>query len=366
MHEMELHRLNMSKFMKKIEEKGFDIAFIAPGSDFYYLTGIRPGYTLERPFILIITPRDYNLVVPALYKYEIENSWLKERVLIWRDGEDPFVFMKNIIKDMEVKRALIDDYMPAGILIKLIKLMPGVVIEPLSTVMSDLRAIKSELELQYIVEACRIVDHVFQELLEIDPRGKREKDIAKYIEKLIEEKGGEPCFSPLVAYGANAANPHHVSGNELIRDNNVLILDYGARYNGYCSDITRTVFIGDVSNEIKEVYKIVLDAHDLGVEYVREGVYAEDIDSVVRNYITKHGYGDNFIHRTGHGLGLDVHEDPYIAPGNKTVLRNGMVFTIEPGIYINGKFGVRIEDDVAIIGNKGVLLTRSSREMITL
>ncbi len=165
-----------------------------------------------------------------------------------------------------------------------------------------------------------------------------------------------------MAHGPASADPHHSPNRKKLRSG-IIVLDYGAKYKGYCSDITRTIVIGKVPKKVMEIYTIVQMAQEKGVKAAIKGKMAKEIDLTVRQYIESKGYGNNFTHRTGHGIGLDVHEEPFVTPVGETVLRNGMAFTVEPGIYIEGKFGIRIEDDI-VIREKGVRLTRTTRELL--
>ena len=151
-----------------------------------------------------------------------------------------------------------------------------------------------------------------------------------------------------------------------VKKGDLVVIDYGAKYAGYCSDITRTLAIAKVPEEAKKAYETVKEAQQEGIDMVKEGAIAKDIDLAVRDIIERHGYGKYFIHRTGHGLGLEVHEEPYISSNSETVLKEGMVFTIEPGVYIPSKFGIRIEDDIAVINKRGVTLTNAEKELLVL
>ncbi len=198
----------------------------------------------------------------------------------------------------------------------------------------------------------------------MEMENKTEKQISKLIEELIYEYGGESMsFSPIVASGPNSADPHHASNSRIIKKGDIVVLDYGAKYKGYCSDITRTIAIGEMSEEAKKIYNIVREAQQNGIDAVKKGILAKDIDYATRKIIASYGYGLYFIHRTGHGIGLDVHEDPFITSSNSEVIQNGMVFTIEPGIYLPNKFGIRIEDDV-LVNEKGISLTSAPKDIM--
>ncbi len=343
----------------------WDAALITPGTNFYYLTGLNPLGTLERLFLLVIPSSSSPfLIAPKLYETELKD--FPFRTYFWSDNEDPYLLFRAKMGEITIKkgRILVEDHMPAGILLRLLSALKGYQLEPLSPLLSEFRMRKSAEEIELLKKAAEIVDKVFYHIIENeDLRGMQESEVAYLIESLIRKFGGEGLsFPPIVASGPNGANPHHTPGERKIRDGDLVIMDYGAIYRGYCSDITRTVGIGEISAEARKVYEIVKEAQETAFQNVREGVKAKEIDLAARHVIESYGYGEYFVHRTGHGLGLDVHEEPYITPTNERVLENGMVFTIEPGIYLPGKLGVRIEDDVYIAG-KGIRLTQADREL---
>jgi len=287
------------------------------------------------------------LIAPKLYENEVD--W--ESTIFWSDEEDPYKLLKKVLKSLDLTggRILVEDTMRASFLINIEKLLRNY-----------------EEEIKLMKKAAQIADEVFYEIISRGLDGKSEKQVALEIEFLIREKGDGISFTPIVAAGENAANPHHTPSERKIRRGDLVVLDFGAKYRGYCSDITRTVAIGEINEKLREAYEVVREAQERAFQTVREGIRAKEVDSVAREYISSKGYGEYFIHRTGHGLGLDVHEEPYIGPKNERVLERGMTFTIEPGIYISQLGGVRIEDDVVVEGKKGRRLTNAERELIKL
>jgi len=256
--------------------------------------------------------------------------------------------------------------MQAAHLLKLYSFLRQYDLKPLSELISKLRMVKDESELRLMREAAKIADKTIERLISEDLRGRREREVARMIEDEVMELGADKSFDAIVASGPNGANPHHTPTERRISEGDVLIVDFEAKYRGYCSDITRTFSIGRPSEKVIEVYEVVKEAQKKAVQSVREGTIAREVDAAARSLIASRGYGEHFTHRTGHGLGLDIHEEPYIAPNSEIALREGMVFTIEPGVYLEGRFGVRIEDDVALIGGRGERLTEASRELLTL
>lgn len=356
-----MNRLN--KFLGYLEE--YSGVLITPGTNLYYLTGISPQATEERLFLLVINRGgESTLIAPKLYENEVD--W--ESTIFWSDEEDPYKLLKKVLKSLDLTggRILVEDTMRASFLINIEKLLRNYELVPLSNVTKEMRMRKDGEEIKLMKKAAQRADEVFYEIISRGLDGKSEKQVALEIEFLIREKGDGISFTPIVAAGENAANPHHTPSERKIRHGDLVVLDFGAKYRGYCSDITRTVAIGKINEKLREVYEVVREAQERAFQTVREGIRAKEVDSVAREYISSKGYGEYFIHRTGHGLGLDVHEEPYIGPKNERVLERGMTFTIEPGIYISQLGGVRIEDDVVVEGKKGRRLTNAERELIKL
>ncbi|MBO7432079.1 MAG: aminopeptidase P family protein [Elusimicrobia bacterium] len=219
------------------------------------------------------------------------------------------------------------------------------------------RIIKNKEEIKNIKKACNIVSEVFETVKKKVVSGMTELDIHFKIEEEFAKKHVVQSFKTIVASGPNSANPHHVSGNRKIQKNDIVLIDMGCIYNGYCSDLTRTFFVGKEDKNKRNIWNIVKKAHDKALQNVKQNMKASDIDLFARDTIKQTGYDKNFIHTTGHGVGLDIHEAPTIGAKSKDVLKEGMVITIEPGIYLEKKFGVRIEDTVLVTKNGYKVLT---------
>jgi Xaa-Pro dipeptidase len=365
-----LHKKNFERFYERISQD-YSGALISPSANFYYLTGLNPLSTLERLFLLIVPVGGEPVILaPKLYEEEVKASWIKNSVF-WEDKDDPYKILKEILDSVTFsnknKKWLVEDTMLISFFLKIQKITDNFEFEQLSNAVSRLRIIKSEKEIEFHKKAADIVDKVFYEIIKEGIEGKTEKEVAARIEYLIKSFGADGiAFDPIVASGPNGANPHHTPSDRVIRENDLVILDYGAKYKGYCSDITRTVAVGEVPGEAKRVYEVVREAQQASIEAAKEGVKAKEVDLTARNVIERHGYGEYFIHRTGHGLGLEVHEEPYIAPISEISLKEGMIFTVEPGIYLPGKFGVRIENDVVMRNGKGEKLTNAEMRLIVL
>jgi len=356
--------MRLKKLISLMNERNFDGALISPGTNLYYLTGLSVHEAGERLTLLIVNADgEYRLLAPGLYENAVRNF----PVTFWRDGENPYDKLAWILAELHLSggRLLVEDTMRADWLINVMRLGPFE-FSPLSSLVRELRMRKEKSEIERMGHAAKAADRVFDEILSWDLVGLRERELALKIELAIRELSDGISFEPIVASGENGANPHHEPGNRRLKKGDMVILDYGARWKGYCSDITRTIALGRPNERLVEIYEVVKEAQERAYRAAREGVPAREVDQAARETIGNAGYGEYFPHRTGHGLGLDVHEEPYIGPDGTTVLENGMTFTIEPGIYVPGLGGVRIEDDIVIRDGRGKRLTRAERELIRL
>lgn len=238
---------------------------------------------------------------------------------------------------------------------------------PLGRAAEDLRIVKDEAEIDLIKKSAAIADQVFSHILGFIRPGISEIGVAAEMEHHMRRLGAEgPSFETIVASGKRSSMPHGVASEKIIEAGDVITLDFGTIYKGYCSDITRTVFLGKPGSEMEKIYNIVLEANLLGIEAVKCGMSGKEIDTVSREFIQKAGYGEYFGHGLGHGVGLEIHEDPTLSMRGDIILKDGMVVTVEPGIYIPDLGGVRIEDMVVADGTKARVLTASTKEMIVL
>lgn len=238
---------------------------------------------------------------------------------------------------------------------------------PVSGLVEELRLIKTNEELNTMKKAAKIADDAFVHIQKFIKPGVKEIDISNELEFYMRKLGAtSSSFDTIVASGYRSALPHGVASSKEIQSGELVTLDYGALYEGYCSDITRTVAVGEISSELREIYDIVLEANLRGVNGIKPGITGKEADALTRDFITEKGYGDNFGHSTGHGLGLEVHEGPGLSYRSDKVLEKGMVVTVEPGIYVPGLGGCRIEDDIVLTESGNERLTFASKELIQL
>ncbi|WP_219836426.1 Xaa-Pro peptidase family protein [Paenibacillus sp. R14(2021)] len=243
----------------------------------------------------------------------------------------------------------------------------GIQLVPVSSVIEGLRMFKDEAELAIMRDACKLADDTFQHMLGFIKPGLREREVALEMEIFMRSKGAaSSSFDTIVASGERSALPHGVASERVIGNNEYVKLDFGAYYNGYCSDLTRTIVVGQPTDRHREIYEIVLEAQLAAIAAIKPGMTGKEADAIARDIITRHGYGDRFGHGTGHGLGMEIHEAPRLSVTGTTVLEPGMTVTVEPGIYIPGFGGVRIEDDIVITASGNSLLTSSPKTLFIL
>ncbi|WP_342043944.1 Xaa-Pro dipeptidase [Bacillus sp. OTU530] len=238
---------------------------------------------------------------------------------------------------------------------------------PVSGLVEKLRLIKTDAEIKILKEAAQIADAAFTHILSFIRPGVSELAVSNELEFFMRKQGAAASsFDIIVASGHRSALPHGVASEKLIETGEFVTLDFGAYYKGYCSDITRTIAVGEPSQDLKDIYDVVLEAQLRGLDGIRAGVTGKEADALTRDYITEKGYGQYFGHSTGHGIGLEIHEGPGLSIRSDTVLEPGMAVTVEPGIYIAGLGGVRIEDDVIVTKEGNEILTHSPKELIIL
>lgn len=230
-----------------------------------------------------------------------------------------------------------------------------------------IRSLKTKEEIEYIRKSCEILEKSFYEVLPYIKVGITEKEIASLLEKRYIENGAEGVsFDTIVAFNENSAVPHHETSDKILTDNSVILIDTGCKYNGYCSDYTRTLFIGNPSPKFKEVYNLVWGANELAEKLIKSGIDTKTADGFAREYLEKNGYGKFFTHSLGHGVGLEIHEAPTLSPRKQSLLVDNMAFTIEPGVYLENEFGVRIEDTVYLNNGKLERFFTDSKDLIIL
>lgn len=350
---------------------GIDVLLLSVGADLPYLTGYE-AMPLERLTMLVL-PRDdrATLVVPRLEAPRVIERPDTFALQPWEETEDPVGLVAGLAGTAGV--VAIGDRTWARFVVELIAAMPGASFRAASSVMGPLRAVKDRHEVEMLRRAANSADLVAAELAsgDIELAGRTEAQVAVQIERRMQDLGHRRVNFVIVAAGENAASPHHEPGERIIQPGEVVLCDFGGTVTdddgiGYCSDITRCIWLGTPLPQATEIYAVLADAHAASTSAVAAGVTCESVDGAAREVIAGAGYSENFVHRTGHGIGIEEHEDPYIVEGNAQPLVAGNAFSIEPGIYLPGRFGFRLEDIVVVTETGPDVLTGTGHDLVVL
>ena len=338
-----------------------DAAYITRPVSIEYLTGFHAD-PIERLMALVVRMDGAILFVPALEREKAEAQARLAGVVAWRDGEDAWALVAGALagaRDIAVEKQHIS--------------LDGAEVLTSRTGTSELvdigrevrrlRLVKRPDELDRLARAAAITDAAGEVIFGQARAGETEVDLAVRLAGAIGELGGELAFETLVQSGPNSALPHARPSSRKLAPGDLVLLDYGAAFEGYRADTTRMAVVGRPDERQRRIHQVVLDAHDAAIAAVRAGITAGEVDAAARRVIEAAGYGEHFFHRVGHGLGLEAHEDPSLDPGSGMVLEAGMVFTVEPGIYIQGWGGVRIEDDIVVERTGCRVLTKADRAL---
>ena len=349
------------RLIEKMCEMGIDTIVLAPGPDMTYLTGFREEQS-DRPIFLLVGDGCW-LIAPDIYEGQLDTLDPDIEIGIWKEGDPKNSF--DLLKSRLKGKTAIDDRMFFSSFFRMAnEFKGGHIYEPASPLIKDMRIIKDPDEIETLRRAGRIASDSLRVVWEKIEDGKFEVEIAAEIEYEMRGRGAASlAFETIATSGPRSAMPHARASSETIKTN--LVLDFGCFYENYASDMTRTFLLGH-DEELERIYGIVKEAQARAVQSVKDGVKAKEVDQAARSYIEKRGYGDYFYHRTGHGIGLEVHERPYITKDSEVVLKEGMAFSVEPGIYLPGRYGVRIEDIVIVTESGCEVLNDFPREMVFL
>jgi Xaa-Pro dipeptidase len=366
MPDKQLHQ-RQQKLQKAIQKSGIQAAAFNPGPDMNYLSGL-DFHLMERPVILIL-PQEGS---PVMVLPELENAKMEDLPYPIR----PFFYNENPDSWTDIFQAALQEAGAQkgkmGVIPRRLRLLelnyiqaaaPDLELVSAQDLISQMRMIKDSKEVEKMQEAVRIAECSLAAILSSIKPGLREKDLASRLVGRLLQQGSDPelPFFPIVSFGENSANPHAAPGDRILQEGDLVLIDWGAAYHGYYSDITRVFALGDLHPELEKIAQFVREANLAARAAVKPGVPASEIDRAARQVISKAGYGEFFTHRTGHGLGREAHEEPYISQFDETVLEPGMTFTIEPGIYLPNRGGVRIEDDIQVTEDGGRSLTNQPR-----
>lgn len=350
----------IEKLRSKIAEKGLDGLFIMSPFNRRYIS----GFTGTAGAVLITAEES---IFMTDFRYTEQSAKQAEGFTIIQHTKSIFEEAMQKAETLGVKKLGFEKEYVSYQEFELLQKHFAGTLEPVAGIVENLRLIKTESEIKILKEACDIADAAFKHILDFLKPGAKEIDVSNELEFFMRKCGAvSSSFDIIVASGARSALPHGVASEKKIQSGDFVTLDFGAYYKGYASDITRTVAVGEPSQQLKEIYALVLEAQMAAVDQIKPGMTGMEADAVARDIISSRGYGDAFGHSTGHGLGLEVHESPGLSVKNDKPLQSGMVVTVEPGIYLPGIGGVRIEDDILLTDSGNELLTHSAKELIIL
>ncbi|MFS6531103.1 Xaa-Pro peptidase family protein [Microbacterium aurugineum] len=361
-----VYSARLSRAASLAADAGLDTIVVGPGPDLQYLVGVE-GDTIERLTALVLAPgATPTVVVPRMELAKVRSTAVGElglAVADWVDGEDPYALVTSAVGD--AARVGVSDALPA------LHVLPigdrlGVRLELATPVLREGRMIKDAEEIAELRRAGEAIDAVHRRVHEWLRAGRTEREVAADIAEAIVAEGHRTVEFVIVGSGPNGADPHHEVSDRVIEEGDIVVVDIGGAVpSGYNSDSTRTYVVGTPAPAAAERIAVLVRAQQAAVDAVRPGATAAEVDAAARSVLTDAGLGEAFVHRTGHGIGVSVHEEPYIAPGNDLVLREGMAFSIEPGIYFAGEWGARIEDIVVVTAEDGERLNVAPHGLTT-
>lgn len=361
----------LKKLQQEIKSQNLDALLISKVANIIYLTDYSGFSSEEREAFLFITPKAQLIFTDGRYSEAVKKK-IPHFELIEISG-------RNELKDLLLSLTQKLKIAKLGIEENDLKVSEFKVVKKVAKGLKDFkfhehRSIKTAEEIKLVEKACEIGDETFSFILTKIIRGISEKELGYFLDNFIRGQGFEPSFKTIVAFGENSAIPHHQTGDRKLRPGDFVLLDFGVKFKDYCSDMTRTLVFGEASDKQKKIYQTVLEAQEKAIEFLQKrlkyptpgvGVFAKDIDQRAREYIMEQGF-PSIPHSLGHGIGIEVHEHPFLGVNSKEILKEGMVFSIEPGIYLPGFGGVRIEDLFVIEKNGVRQLTKSNKELLQL
>jgi Xaa-Pro aminopeptidase len=338
----------LARARARMAELGVDVLLLSTGADLPYLTGYE-AMPLERLTMLVVpADADAVLVIPTLEAPRVVEQPDAFELFPWDETDDPIEIVAGLVAGVapDATSAAVGDHTWARFVLDLQRALPHVEFRRATDVTGPLRVVKDAAEIEALRAAASVVDDVALVMRERPFAGRSELEVHRELVERMLEGGHERANFAIVAAGANAASPHHDPSERVIERGDVVLCDFGGTMRGYCSDITRMFVVGDVDPEVRDAYDVLVAAQEAGVQAATVGTSCAAVDAAARAVIAEAGYGDFFVHRTGHGIGTEAHEDPYVVAGNHTPLVPGHAFSVEPGIYLPGRFGLRLEDIV--------------------
>jgi Xaa-Pro aminopeptidase len=353
----------MRRVQEEMERRGLGFLVLTPSANLRYLIGF-PGGLMER-LVCCLMGRDFAQFIMPLFELGALNPQTRKLLDCsgWEDGSDPFELVSRLLGDVPVHAAAIDRLAPAWVLFGLQAALPGRTWAEADAILSPLRERKDPEEYRCLKAVQAASCDALRMVIEQGVLGHSEREVAALLKQYSADKGLTDCFA-IVASGPNSASPHHRPGDRVIQEGDALLIDFGGRdKSGYFADTTRTFAVGNKPEGFEKVYHAVLEANQAAFVAAGPGVPCDAVDTAARESIRRAGYGGYFTHRLGHGLGLALHESPYITQGNRQIIEAGNCFSDEPGIYLPGRFGVRIEDALFINQDGAERLTPLGHEL---
>jgi Xaa-Pro aminopeptidase len=342
----EVYRDRLGRVRKEMVERDVEVLLLSVGRDLPYLTGYE-AMPLERLTMLVV-PRDGDatMVIGRLEAPRVVEQPDVFTVRPWEETEDPIAIVAGFVG--AARTVAVGDQTWARFLVDLLPVLPGATFRRATEIVGPLRIRKDATEIAALQAAADAADRVAAQLQggDIALVGRTEAEVSADLSRRLVAEGHDKVNFAIVAAAENAASPHHHAGPRVIRPGEIVLCDFGGTMAGYCSDITRCVHLGEPSGEVRDAYTVLHEAQQAGVAAGVVGVACQDVDRASRRIITDAGYGEHFIHRTGHGIGMEEHEDPYMVEGNASPLEPGHAYSVEPGIYLSGRWGMRLEDIV--------------------
>ena len=347
----------------RMAELGVDALLLSVGPDLPYLTGYE-AMPLERLTMFVLpSTGDAQLVVPRLEAPRVARRPELFGIVEWEETDDPIAVVAGMIR-RSARRVAIGDHTWARFVLDLQRAVPSCDFGRATDVVGPIRMVKDADEVAALTRAAHAVDAIAREMRSVTFAGRNELDVHRELVERMLAAGHERANFAIVAAGANAASPHHEpTATRTINDGDLVLCDFGGTMDGYCSDITRMFHVGEVPAEVHDVYAVLVDAQEAGVRGATVGTPCAEVDAASRGVIAGAGFGEYFVHRVGHGIGTEAHEDPYLVAGNERPLEPGHAFSVEPGIYFPGRFGMRLEDIVVATLEGPLRLNEAPRDI---
>jgi Xaa-Pro dipeptidase len=360
-----LYSNRIKRVCEIMRDNDVDYLFLTPSPNFLYLTGLHAELR-ERLIALILNYKgDARIIAPSFeVSSHSKHTWIQE-FIPWAEDENPIETLVNAIETKKDGLHFMFDYnLPLGIYWSLQKALGN--FRETSSIASQLNAmriVKSQEEIDCIKKAGKIIEKAVMKAFHEAKIGMTELELSQIVNSVITKEGSQPSFA-IVQFGENSALPHASPGNRTLENGDFILMDCGCAVEGYNTDMTRVGVMGSPIEEQESVYSIVLQAQETAIENIQPGLSCGKVDGIARRIIEEAGYGEYFTHRLGHGIGIEVHEEPYVVRGNAMQLQSGMCHSIEPGIYLEGKFGIRIEDLVCVTDTGAEVLTYAPKDLI--